>query len=202
MRVLVACERSGIVRDAFIRRGHTALSCDMEPTDSPGPHHRGDVRPLLQMPWDLLVAHPPCTYLCNIGSQHLHRPDTRLRWLHFDEGVKFFLDCLNSPISRRCIENPVMHGHALELVGPYTQIVHPWQHGNEASKPTCLWLRNLPPLAPSRVVSKGDFVEYRGRRMAKWFDDAWDLSPEECKRVRSETFLGIAEAMAEQWTNL
>ena len=137
MKVLVACEYSGTVRDAFRDRGHDAMSCDLLPTERPGPHYRGSVLDLLGEPFDLVVAHPPCTYLSNAGVQYLSDPD---RWLDMEDGAEFFwaMSQFNSP--RIAIENPVQHRHAKKAhgLGNQTQIIHPWQHGHTETKPTCL----------------------------------------------------------------
>lgn len=145
MRVLVACEFSGAVRDAFIALGHDAMSCDLLPTEAPGPHHEGDVRDVLGNSWDLMVAHPPCTYLTNSGVRWLHTKPGR--WEQMREGAEFFRELLNAPIPRVAVENPIMHGYAREIVGRRAdQIIHPWQFGHLESKATGLWLRGLPPL--------------------------------------------------------
>lgn len=187
LRVLVACEYSGIVRDAFAARGHYAMSCDLLPTESPGPHYVGDVRDVLEDGWDLMVAHPPCTYLANSGVRWLHeRPE---RWAKMEDGAAFFRALWYAPIPRIAIENPVMHGHAVALVGAsHSQTVQPWQFGDGETKRVCLWLRRLPPLCPTRVVYER---EARVHRMAP--------GPERQKE-RSRFFPGIAAAMADQWT--
>jgi len=183
MRVLVACEYSGTVRDAFIRRGHDAMSCDLLPTDAPGPHYVGDVRDVLAEGWDLMVAHPPCTYLTLSGVRWLHEDPER--WDRMREAVEFFGLLWEAPIPRVAIENPLPHRHA--GLPPYSDTVHPWQFGHPEQKRTCLWLRGLPPLIPTDVVT--------GRQQR-----IWKLPPTEDRwKIRSATFPGIAEAMAEQW---
>jgi len=194
MRVLIACEHSGVVRDAFIRRGHAAMSCDLLPTDSPGPHYEGDVRNVIDDGWNLMIAHPPCTYVCNSSAKHLYRgmkkengknPD---RWAAMEDGAEFFKFLWDAPIERIGIENPVMLGHAKKLIGvSQNQVVQPWWFGHGETKATCLWLKGLPELVPT------DVVEGREARIHKM-----GPSPDRSK-LRSETYRGIADAMAEQW---
>ena len=193
MNVLVACEFSGTVRDAFRDLGHFAVSCDILPTETPGPHYCGDVRDILTWGWDLMIAHPPCTYLTNAGVRWLHHDakgstDTALRWQQMREAAEFFQLLWNAPIPRVCVENPVMHGYARKIIkDPYTQIVQPWQYGHGETKATCLWLKGLPPLGPTDIVSG------REHRL----DNLWP-SPDRWKE-RSRTYPGIAAAMAAQW---
>ena len=187
MRVLVACEYSGRVRDAFIARGHDAMSADLRPSETPGPHHQGDVRDILGDAWDLLIAHPVCTYLCNSGVRWLSTEDGR--WEKMEEAAAFFrLFDQATHIPRRCIENPVMHGHGLKLVGRRaTQFVQPWMFGDGFVKTTGLWLTGLDPLTPTNVVAGRD-------------QRCWRMSPgPEREKERSRTYPGIAEAMAAQW---
>lgn len=203
MRVLVACEFSGIVRDAFLRAGHDAVSCDLLPTESPGPHYQGDIRDLLDFDplvraatgyaFDLLIAHPPCTFLANSGVRWLYdggrgsEPNT-VRWNLMEDGAEFFRYLLAADVPRIAVENPVMHRWARNIVGRKPdQTIQPWQFGHGETKATCLWLKNLPPLVPTNVV---DGREARVHRMPPG-PDRW--------RERSRTFTGIAEAMAEQW---
>ena len=183
MRVLIACEFSGVVRDAFIAAGHDAVSCDLMPSEKPGPHITGNVTQLLNDSWDLMIAHPPCTYICNSGVRWLHsRPG---RWELLNEAKIFFNLFLNSDIEKIAIENPIPHKYA-ELP-KYTQIIQPWQFGHGETKKTCLWLKNLPLLAPSDIVD--------GR-----FDRIHRMSPSKHRsQDRSRTYQGIADAMADQW---
>lgn len=195
MRILIACEFSGIVRDAFRARGHDAWSCDLLPSESEqGPHFQGNVQEIIHEKWDILIAHPPCTYLANSGVQHLHKDATR--WEKLREAREFFLELLNAPIPKRAIENPVPHCYA--KLPKYTQIIHPWQFGHEVQKKTCLWLRDLPPLVPSKIVGKGEryFRKDGTSNGSKWYQ----LPPSgERWKHRSRTFQGIADAMAAQW---
>lgn len=186
MKVLVACEYSGRVRDAFIRRGHDAVSCDILPTEQPGPHIQGDVRALLRQPWDLVIAHPPCTRLCNSGVRWLHE---RNLWDEMREAVDFFLECLKANAPRVAVENPVMHKHARERIGPASFSVQPWQFGDDEKKRTCLWTRGLPPLVPTSPLdgsTAGNSVHHASPGPERW-------------KARSRTFQGLADAIAEQW---
>lgn len=195
MRVLVACEYSGRVRDAFIRRGHEAMSCDILPTDSPGPHYQGDVQNILGDNWDLMVAHPPCTYMTNSGVTWLHKDPTR--WAKLDDAAAFFKLLLDAPIEKIAVENPIMHKYAKERIGgvKQTQVIQPWMFGHTEQKATCLWLKNLPPLAPTNDV-KAEMLQLPDNERQRLHylppsADRWKL--------RSTTYMGIAEAMADQW---
>ena len=197
LRVLVACEYSGVVRRAFLARGCDAWSCDLLPSeDGSNRHIRGDARDLLHDGWDLLmVAHPPCPRLCNSGVRWLHTPPpgktAGQMELELREGAALFSAFWNAPIPRVAVENPVMHGHAKRLIENYAepaQSVQPWQFGHGETKRTCLWLRGLPPLRPTNVV---EGREQRVHRMPP--------SPTRWKE-RSRFYPGIAAAMAEQWT--
>lgn len=196
MRVLVACEFSGIVRDAFLEKGHDAWSCDLLPAETKSNRHiQGDVREILHMGWDLLmVAHPPCTRLCNSGVRWLSVPPPgktkEQMWQELDDGAALFSLLWNAPIERICVENPVMHRHAKERITNYqppAQSIQPWQFGHGETKRTCFWLKNLPPLTPT------DIVEGREQRVAKMPPGAnrW--------KERSRFFPGVAKAMADQW---
>jgi hypothetical protein len=194
MRVLVGCEESGTVRDAFLALGHDAMSCDLLPTAVPGPHYQGDVRDVLDDGWDLAILHPTCTYLCNSGVRWLtSEPD---RWKRMIEAAVFFREMLHAPIPRVAVENPVMHGYAASIVGQrQTQIVQPWMFGHTETKATGLWLRGLPPLLASedvRAVTMALPVAERAKvHYASPGPDRWKL--------RSVTYAGIAAAMAAQW---
>lgn len=191
MKVLIACEFSGRVRDAFIKRGHDAVSCDLLPTESPGPHIQGDVLPHLNDGWDLLIGHPPCTYLTNSGVCWLYTKPGR--WKLMREGANFFKTLLNTDIPRIAIENPIMHHYAIEIIGRrQDQIIHPWMFGHPEQKATCLWLKNLQELTPTNIVtlpiekSKRERLHYLSPSPTRWME-------------RSRTFQGIADAMANQW---
>lgn len=197
MRVLVACERSGAVRRAFRALGHDAWSNDLFPADDGDPHHiEGDaIRAAYSEHWDIGIFHPECTFLANSGAKHLYAgmkkengPNAD-RWASMGAAAAFFLTLWNAPIPRIAIENPVMLGHPRRLFGipEPTQTIQPWQFGHGETKATCLWLKGLPPLQPT------DVVEGREQRI-------WRMPPgADRKRLRSETFSGIAAAMAEQW---
>lgn len=185
MRILVACEFSGIVRDAFIRRGFDAVSCDLLPTEAPGPHIQGDVLAILDQGWDALIGHPPCTYLTNSGVRWLHeRPE---RWQQMRDGAEFFNRLKNAPIEHVALENPLPHGYAIDLIGEYQQMVQPYHFGDEETKGICLWLKNLPPLMSTAIATKR---EARVHRMPPG-PDRW--------KDRSRFFPGVADAMADQW---
>jgi hypothetical protein len=197
VRVLVACEYSGVVRRAFAAEGHDAWSCDLLPSeDRSNRHIVGDARQLLHDGWDLLmVAHPPCTRLCNSGVRWLSVPPPgrtiEQMWAELDEAADLFAAFWNAPIERVAIENPVMHRHAKQRIAgyrPFAQSVQPWQFGHPETKRTCLWLRGLPPLVPTEVV---DGRAARVHRMPPGPDRG---------KERSRFFAGIARAMAKQWT--
>lgn len=196
LKVLVACEFSGTVRRAFAALGHDAWSCDLLPADDRSNKHIvGDARDILNDGWDLLmVAHPPCTRLCNSGVRWLSSPPpgktAEQMQEELIEGAALFSSFWNAPIKRICVENPVMHKHAKALIENYqqpAQSVQPWQYGHGETKRTCLWLKNLQPLTPTNIV---EGREQRVHRMAPG-PDRW--------RERSRFFPGIAQAMAEQW---
>lgn len=189
MRVLVACEFSGTVRDAFMAAGHEAMSCDLLPSETPGTHFTGDIFHLLEQHpgrWDLMIAHPPCTYLANSGVQWLHRQDGR--WWKMVKGAEFFRRLLDADVPRIAIENPIMHKYSVKIIGRrQDQVIQPWQFGHGETKAVCLWLKNLPSLVPTDVV---EGREAKVHRMAP--------GPERQKE-RSRFFPGIAKAMADQW---
>ena len=198
MKVLIACEYSGTVRDAFLRRGHDAMSCDLLPTDAPGPHYQGDVSDILNDGWDMMIAHPPCTYMTNSGVTWLHRDPTR--WEKLDEAAAFFSTLLNAPIPRIAIENPIMHKYAKERIGgiKQTQVIQPWMFGHMEQKATCLWLKGLQALTPTNNVKEQMLqLPANERQRLHWLPP----SPDRWK-IRSATYKGIAEAMAEQWGTL
>jgi site-specific DNA-cytosine methylase len=182
MRVLVACEYSGVVRDAFIARGHDALSCDLLPTEQPGPHFQGDVTELLKHGWDLMIAHPPCTHLAVSGARWFKDKLTEQA-----DALDFVRALLAAPIARIALENPV--SIISSRIRKPDQIIQPWQFGHGETKATCLWLKNLPKLQPTDVV---DGREARVHRMPPG-PDRW--------KERSRTFTGIVAAMAAQWGN-
>lgn len=185
MRWLIACERSGLIRSALRKRGHEAYSCDLEPADDHGEHLQGDALSFLGLGWDGLIAHPPCTRLCNSGVRWLAE---RNLWADMREAALFFRALLDADIPSICIENPIPHRYALEVIGrKYDQIIQPWQFGHGETKATCLWLKNLDFLKPTEIVLAR---EHRIWRMGP--------SPER-SRLRSLTYQGIADAMSNQW---
>lgn len=196
MRVLVACEFSGVVRRAFRNRHYDAWSCDLLPAEDGSEFHRQqDVLDILGEGWDLMIAHPPCTYLANSGVQWLEKyPE---RWEKMHEARAFFMSMLLAPIPHIAIENPVAHKYA--KLPDYDQIIEPYYFGDEATKRTCLWLKALPPLKADKIVDKGPrYIGKDGKSNgAQWYQ----LAPiAERAKVRSKMFPGIARAMAEQWT--
>lgn len=263
MRVLIACEYSGTVRDAFKKAGHHAVSCDMLPTDMPGIHYQGDVlnildgwepviiscqcslnennicaitnidankcncigptqdgveykevdgvllgRPKKNPHWDLMIAHPPCTYLSVAGAWAMYNKDGSVnttRMKNQNEALDFVRTLMNAPIERIAIENPV--SVISSKIRKPDQIVHPYHFGDRASKSTCLWLKNLPKLKHTNVVEKGDFKEWvdkktgKNKRQAAWIFDCLQKgkSQDDVRKLRSKTFQGIADAMADQW---
>jgi site-specific DNA-cytosine methylase len=182
MKVLIACEFSGTVRDAFIARGHDAMSCDLLPTDKPGPHYQGDVFDIIDDGFDLMIAHPPCTHLAVSGARYFEekRKDGRQQ-----AALLFVEKLLNANIPKIALENPI------SIISTYIrkpdQIIQPWQFGHGETKATCLWLHGLPLLKPT------NFVEGRADRIHKM-----PPGPNRWKE-RSKTYQGIADAMAEQW---
>lgn len=197
MRVLVACEYSGAVRDAFIAKGHEALSCDLLPTDSPGPHYQGDVMDIINDGWDLMVAHPPCTYLSVSGMHWTTRGlrDPKLT----EDALDFVRLLLDAPIPRIALENPV--SVISSRIRKPDQIITPYMFGHDASKKTCLWLKNLPPLKSTRMVEPR-IVDGKKRWGNQTDSGQNKLAPSADRwKIRSETYRGIAEAMASQWGN-
>lgn len=195
MRILIACEFSGIVREAFARRGHDAWSCDLLPTEIPGQHVQGDVLDILNDGWDLIIAHPPCTHLAVSGAAWFKqkREDGRQQ-----EGIDFFMKFVDIKCPKVAIENPV--GIMSRIYRKPDQIIQPYEYGEPFSKKTCLWLKGLPKLTPTNVVEKGEQIKYKsGKSMPKWYADAFKLPPQERAKIRSKTFQGIAEAMANTW---
>ncbi len=196
MRVLVACEYSGTVRDVFIKRGHDAISCDILPTERPGPHVQGDVTPLLGQKWDLIVAHPPCTYLSYAAMRVWNRPG---RAEKREEAMRFFMLFVGAA-PRVCIENPL--GYAGKAYRKHDQVIHPYYFGEPVQKRTCLWLENLPALQPTNLLPKPAPMYICQGEKSKGKAIGW------CEgmrgqgnraKARSKTFQGIADAMADQW---
>jgi len=192
MRVLMACEFSGRVRDAFLAHGHDAWSCDLLPTESPGPHIQDDVLEHLKDDWDLMIAHPPCTYLSKAGA-NLWAVRSREQQV----ALEFVLALWSSPIARVAIENP--EGRLTQLWRPPSQRIQPFQFGDPWTKQTCLWLRNLPPLWSSRLVKPYPSIRRRPSPAGDHPSYGAFMRAHRNRHDRSRTFAGIAEAMAEQW---
>lgn len=191
MKVLVACEYSGIVRDAFAAKGHDAWSCDILPTESPGNHIQDDVLKHLNKGWDLMIAHPPCTYLSNAGARFLY-PKGKLNKDRYKLGLKakeFFMALYNAPIDKICVENPIS-SKIFELP-KHTQTIQPYEYGHPVQKKTCLWIKNLKTLTPTKVMQKPQSTKIAGN----WFNKGG----KDRQKNRSKFFTGIAKAMADQW---
>ena len=182
MKVLVACEYSGVVRDAFRARGHDAISCDLRPTLQGGPHAQGDVRAVLQHPWDLVIAHPPCTYMTVASNRALNEDPTRMQSL--EKAARFLRECLEANAERVCVENPPMLAPARAIIGREpNDKAHAHHFGHHERKLYRLWTRGLPPLMPTCIV-----VNPKTSQLARW------------KSKRRDVFhTGIARAMADQW---
>lgn len=192
MRILVACEYSGRVRDAFIAKGHDAWSCDLLPSETKGPHIQGDVFKILDDGWDMMIAHPPCTHLAVSGARHFAKKQASGEQ---QEALAFVQALLDAPIERICLENPI--SIISSRIRKPNQIIQPWQFGEPESKATCLWLKNLPLLVPTRVLplplsGKWQNQTPSGQNRLSPSPDRW--------KIRSRTYLGIAQAMAEQWS--
>ena len=192
MNVLIACEFSGVVREAFRKKGHNAWSCDLLPAaDESKFHMQKDVLEVIDSyPWDIMIAHPPCTHLAVSGARWFKDKEVEQR-----EALEFVQRLMDAPIDKICIENPV--SVISSRIRKPDQIIQPWQFGHEATKTTCLWLKNLPPLVPTDIVGKGErHITKSGKSLPKWYN----LPPSEDRgKLRSITFQGIADAMAEQW---
>ena len=204
MKVLVACEFSGVVRDAFIAKGHEAVSCDIDETIAPGPHIQGNVLEVLDQGWDMMIAHPPCTYLCKSG---IHWNKTRPeRAEKTKEAGEFALALWNAPIPRICIENPV--GLLSDIIGYPEQYIQPYDFLSNAKKKTGLWLKNLPCLIPTGYVEpRLVFAKDKKTLVPRWKNQGnsgssvLNSGPSRSKKL-SVTYTGVAEAMADQWGKL
>lgn len=194
-QILIACERSGVIRRAFRVLGYNAWSCDLEPSDDASPWHIiGDaLEKAYEFPWRIMIAHPPCTHLAVAGARWFKDKE-----LEQEKAIEFVRNLMNSPIPRICIENPV--SIISSRIRKPDQIIQPWQFGDSVQKRTCLWLKNLPLLTSTKIVDKGEFVTMpNGKRMPKWYN----LPQSKARaKIRSETFPGIAQAMAMQWSKL
>jgi len=212
LKILIGCEFSGRVRDAFAKLGHEAYSCDLEPSETPGNHIQGDLLAILNDGFDLAIFDPPCTYLTNTGNKWFYHPeDSHLpvdqrrphprfptRQQDRKDGIAFFMALANAPIHRICVENPI--GIMSRIYRKPDQIIQPYWFGEEFQKSTCLWLKNLPLLVPTKMVGKGEMITYKsGNVMSKWYAEARSLPDEERRKLRNRTFQGIADAMANLW---
>jgi hypothetical protein len=197
MKVLIACEFSGTVRDAFTKLGHDAWSCDLEPSETEGQHYQGDMFDIVNDGWDLIIAHPPCTHLAVSGARHFEkkRADGRQQ-----QGIDFFMRVMNIDVPRLAVENPI--GIMSTLYRKPNQIIQPWEYGHKTTKATCLWLKGLPLLKPTNIVENEEVVTLSsGKKMSRWFYETSKLNFKNGDRAkaRNKTFQGIADAMAEQW---
>jgi len=210
MKILIACEESQAVTKAFRKLGFEAYSCDLLPCSGGEPqwHYQGDVFEIIDKGWDMMIAHPPCTYLAVSGARHLYNKDGSInmeRLKNQNDGLAFVQKLMDSNIKHIAIENPI--SVISSKIRKPDQIVHPYHFGDKASKSTCLWLKNLPKLIHTNIVEKGEFMEWKDKktgktkRQALWYYEALQKakSPAERRTLRSKTFKGIADAMAKQW---
>jgi hypothetical protein len=196
MKILIACEFSGTVRDAFAKLGHEVWSCDLDPSEKPGNHYQGSVLDIINDGWDMMIAHPPCTHLAVSGARHFEQ---KIKDGRQQQGIDFFMSLVNCNIPKYAIENPI--GIMSNIYKPPTQIIQPYEYGHGTTKATCLWLKGLPLLKPTNIVDSGEVVTFAsGKRMSKWFYDSSRLKPKEREKMRNKTFQGIANAMADQWS--
>lgn len=200
-KILIACECSGSVRDAFIAKGFDAISCDIKPTESPGPHYQGDVFDLIgSQHFDLMIAHPPCTHLAVSGSKHFAKKIADGRQ---QAALDFVQRLMDAPIARIAVENPI--SVISSKIRKPDQIIQPWWFGHKTTKSTCLWLKGLPLLTPTDIVDKGEFKTWvctktgKSKSMNHWFWETSCLPHKDRATARSRTFQGIADAMADQW---
>ena len=210
MRVLVACEESQAVTKELRKLGHEAFSCDLLPCSGGHPewHYQQDVFEIIEKGWDMMIAHPPCTFLAVSGSRWLYNKDgskNKERWKNQAEALDFVQRLMDAPIDKIAVENPI--SVISSNIRKPEQIIQPWMFGDKAQKSTCLWLKNLPKLKPTDIVEKGEFIEFISKKgvkkkQPKWYFDALKQAktPAERRTLRSKTFKGIAEAMAKQWT--
>jgi len=195
MKILVACEFSGTVRDAFRKRGHDAWSCDLLETETHGPHIKTDVLQILNDGWDMMIAFPPCTYLCGAGQNWINRQEGRREKM--EDALQFVQTLMDADIPKISIENPI--GIISSHIRKPDQIIQPYWFGHPYQRATCLWLKNLPKLVPTNLVDRGEiYVTKSGRsRGGAW---TMNLGPTKDRwKIRSRTFQGVADAMAEQW---
>lgn len=220
LKVLIACEFSGNIRREFRKLGHDAVSCDLVEAEDCSPyHHTGSVLDILDQGWDLMIAHPPCTYLAVSGAQWYYHPEDKHlpvdqrrphpkypnRAQDREDAIQFFKTLMEAPIPHIAVENPV--GIISSVYRKPDQIIQPWQFGDPFQKSTCLWLKNLPTLISTNVVDKGEFIKMidkrsgKIKRQPKWYADALSKSAEERQKIRNRTFPGIAQAIAKQYSD-
>ena len=200
MKILVACEFSGVVRDAFKERGHDAMSCDLYPTNKPGQHYKGDVFDIINDGWDMMIAHPECTFLCVTGNKWMKaefKDRFPTRQQDRKDAINFFMNLVEAPIDKIAIENPV--GIMSTVYQKPTQYIHPYYFGDPHSKKTGLWLKNLDKLLPTNMVEPQMYTYRDGRKDPIWHVESIKLPKEERTKFRSTTFQGFADAMASQW---
>jgi hypothetical protein len=210
MKILVACEESQAVTKELRKLGHEAFSCDLLPCSGGYPewHYQQDVFEVIDKGWDMMIAHPPCTFLAVSGARWLYNKDgskNEERWKNQAEALDFVQRLMDAPIDKIAIENPI--SVISSNIRKPEQIIQPWMFGDKAQKSTCLWLKNLPLLEPTDIVEKGEFIEFISKKgvkkkQPKWYFDALKnaKTPAERRTLRSKTFKGIAQAMAKQWT--
>ena len=210
MKILVACEESQAVTKELRKLGHQAFSCDLLPCSGGHPewHFKQDVFEVIKQGWDMMIAHPPCTFLAVSGARWLYNKDGSKnikRYKNQAEALDFVQKLMDAPINKIAIENPI--SVISSNIRKPDQIIQPWMFGDKAQKSTCLWLKNLPKLEPTDIVDKGEFIEFISKKgvkkkQPKWYFDALKdaKTPAERRTLRSKTFKGIAEAMATQWT--
>lgn len=211
MRVLIACEESQATTKAFRKLGHEAFSCDLLPCSGGHPewHYQQDVFEVINEGWDLMVAHPPCTFLAVSGARWMYNKDGSVnqdRWNNQQKALAFVQKLMDAPIDKIAIENPI--SVISSQIRKPDQIINPWMFGDKAQKSTCLWLKNLPLITPTNIVEKGEFFEWvdkktgKTKRQAQWYLDALKnaKTKEERQTLRSKTFEGMANAFADQWT--
>ena len=210
MKILVACEESQAVTKELRKLGHQAFSCDLLPCSGGHPewHFKQDVFEVIEKGWDMMIAHPPCTFLAVSGARWLYNKDgskNEERWNNQAEALDFVQRLMDAPIDKIAVENPI--SVISSNIRKPEQIIQPWMFGDKAQKSTCLWLKNLPKLEPTDIVEKGEFIEFISKKgvkkkQPKWYFDALKQAktPAERRTLRSKTFKGIAEAMAKQWT--
>ena len=211
MKILVACEESQAITKELRKLGHEAFSCDLLPCSGGHPewHYQQDVFKVINKGWDMMIAHPPCTFLAVSGARWMYNKDGSVnqeRLKNQNEALNFVQKLMDAPIEKIAIENPI--SVISSQIRKPDQIVQPWMFGDKAQKSTCLWLKNLPLLEPTNIVEKGEFVEFISKKgvkkkQAKWYFDALKnaKTTEERRTLRSKTFKGMAEAIAKQWTN-